>query len=471
MGAEQYAAFSGRLLIVGFGSIGQGFLPLVLRHIDVPRNRITILTADPAGQAEAEEYGIDFVIRPLSPDNFSDILGEYLDDGDFLINLTVDVSSVDLITFCHERNILYIDTVVEPWAGYYTDPDLSPSQRSNYALRETAIGLKDKFAGGPTAVITHGANPGLVSHFVKQALLNIAADTGLKVDQPQARDEWAALARKLNVKTVHIAERDTQVTDQFKKPGEFVNTWSVEGFISEGRQPAELGWGTHEKYFPEDGARHDFGSGAAIYLNRPGAGTRVRTWTPKAGTFQGYLVTHNESISIADYFTVSDQNDIAYRPTVHYAYHPCNAAVLSLHEMEGKNWQEPKSQLLVVDEIVKGIDELGVLLMGHERGAYWYGSQLSIDEARALAPWNNATSLQVCVAVLAGVIWAMENPRAGLCEPEEIDFKRILEIATPYLGPVVGAYTDWTPVKGRSILFDEDVDTEDPWQFKNFRVI
>jgi homospermidine synthase len=119
------------------------------------------------------------------------------------------------------------------------------------------------------------------------------------------------------------------------------------------------------------------------------------------------------------------------------------------------------------EEIVDGIDELGVLLYGHARNAYWYGSQLSIHEARKLAPYQNATGLQVTSAVLAGMVWAIENPRRGVVEAEELDHARILEIMDPYLGPLVGRYTDWTPLSGRSHLFPEDVDRDDPWQFRN----
>jgi homospermidine synthase len=156
---------------------------------------------------------------------------------------------------------------------------------------------------------------------------------------------------------------------------------------------------------------------------------------------------------------------------VHYAYHPCDGAVLSLHEFAGKNWHLQHSKRLIMDEIARGIDELGVLLMGHVRGAYWYGSRLSVDEARRLVPYNNATSLQVTAAVLAGVVWVLENPRASITEPDEIDYARILEICRPYLGEMVGAYTDWTPLQDRGRLFAEDLDTTDPWQFKNFRVV
>ncbi len=96
---------------------------------------------------------------------------------------------------------------------------------------------------------------------------------------------------------------------------------------------------------------------------------------------------------------------------------------------------------------------------------------LTIDEARRVAPHNNATSLQVTAAVLGGIIWAIENPRRGVVEPDEIDFARILEIAAPYLGDLVGVWGDWTPLLDRETLFPEDLDRDDPWQFKNIRVV
>lgn len=466
-----YASFGGRLLFIGFGSIGQGVLPLIRRHIGgLAPERMTIITADDAGRGEAEEFGLRFIQQPLTRENYRQVLLPLVDAGDFVLNLSVDVSSLALIEFCAERNALYLDTCIEPWPGGYTDPSLPPSQRSNYALRESALALRRKLPDGPTAVITHGANPGLVSHFVKQALLNLAADSGVETVEPRVRAAWGALARELGVKVIHIAERDTQIPSVPKQPGEFVNTWSVDGFVSEGSQPAELGWGTHERSLPADGYRHDSGCDSAIYLLQPGAATRVRTWTPQAGPIHGFLITHGESISISDYYTVSDGSRVRYRPTVHYAYHPSDSAVLSVHEFAGRNWRVQQHKRILMDEIVSGIDELGVLLAGHRRNAYWFGSQLGIDEARELAPYNNATSLQVTVAVLAGLVWALENPEQGLVEPDEMDFRRVLEICLPYLGPVVGRYTDWNPLFDRGGLFPEDLDRDDPWQFKNVRV-
>ena len=261
----------------------------------------------------------------------------------------------------------------------------------------------------------------MVSWFVKQALIDIAKDTGALDKEPQTRAEWGALAQKLGVKGIHIAERDTQRAREPKPRNVFVNTWSVEGFVSEGMQPAELGWGTHEKALPDIGRTHSSGCGAAIYLLSPGANTRVRSWTPTPGPQYGFLVTHNEAISIADYLTVRDAaGKPAYRPTCNYAYHPADDAVLSLHEMFGQAGKMQDSwKILDEHEIVDGIDELGVLLYGHKKNAYWYGSQLSVEETRDLAPYQNATGLQVSSAALAGMVWALENPEAGIVEADE----------------------------------------------------
>ena len=444
-----YIDFPGRIVLIGFGSIGQGVLPLVLRHVGIPADRITIVTAEDRGIEEAKRYGVRFVREVLVRENFRRVLEPLVGRGDFVLNVSVDVSSIALIKYCWERGAMYLDTCIEPWAGGYTDPGVPAARRTNYALREEALALRPGNAKSPTAVITHGANPGLVSHFVKQALLNLAADTGVDAGAPATREDWAGLAQTLGVRVIHIAERDTQVSPVRKKKNEFVNTWSVDGFVGEGQQPCELGWGSHERNFPRDGRRHDFA----------------------AGNIFGFAITHGESISIADFLTIRDGGQVVYRPTVHYAYHPCDDAVLSMHEFVGRNCIVQDSKRILMDEISPGgIDELGVLLAGHRKNAYWFGSQLTVDEARQLAPYNNATSLQVTVSCLAGMIWAMENPNRGLVEPDELDFRRVLEICADYLGPVAGEYTDWTPLSDRERLFPEDIDKTDPWQFKNVRV-
>ena len=261
---EVHVNFGGRIVFVGFGSIGQGVLPLILRHIGTSADRIIIFSAEDAGRAEAEHFGVTFKKVALTRENYRQTLQPLLSAGDFLLNLSVDVSSIALVELARERGALYLDTCIEPWAGGYTDPNATVESRSNYAMRLDALNLRTHAKDAPTAVLTHGANPGLVSHLVKQALLNIAKDTGVSAAKPTSREQWAALAQTLGVKVIHIAERDSQVANVPKAANEFVNTWSVDGFVSEGAQPAELGWGSHEKHFPVDGGRHEKGSGCAI---------------------------------------------------------------------------------------------------------------------------------------------------------------------------------------------------------------
>ncbi|EYD77547.1 Homospermidine synthase [Rubellimicrobium mesophilum DSM 19309] len=384
----------------------------------------------------------------------------------FCVNVSVDVSSLDVMTFCREIGVLYIDTVAEPWAGFYFEtPD--NEARTNYALRQAVRDEAARHPGGSTAVSCCGANPGMVSWFVKEALLRLASDLGRDPGAPTTREGWARLMRDLGVKGLHIAECDTQVRPRPRPRGTFVNTWSVEGFIAEGLQPAELGWGSFEPWFPENGHRHGQGCRSAIWLERPGAITRVHSWCPTPGPQFGFLVTHNEAISIADYYTVGDPATPEFRPTCHYAYHPCDEAVLSLEEMFGSGRKQDRQDILTADEITDGRDELGVLLFGHERNALWYGSRLTNAEARQLAPLQNATGLQVSSAIIAGMVWALENPKAGIVETDEMDHARCLEIQRPYLGSVEAHYTDWTPLSDRWELFPEDIDESEPWAFRN----
>jgi homospermidine synthase len=474
---EVLGRVSGPVVMIGFGSIGRGVLPLLDRHIEFDRSRCTVIDPEDRDRRLLDEYGVRYVRERITQENYRTLLPALLTEGEgqgFCVNLSVDTSSLDIMRLCRELGVLYVDTVVEPWPGFYYDAGRDNATRTNYALRATVMEERRRAPGGTTAVSCCGANPGMVSWFVKEALVRLAGDLGHEASPPATGDRqaWARYMRDLGVQGVHIAERDTQRAVHPKPVDVFWNTWSVDGFISEGLQPAELGWGTHERWMPTNARTFDDPSVPVIFLEQPGANTRVRTWCPSHGAQYGFLVTHNESVSIPDFFTLhGEDGTVEFRPTCHYAYHPCNDAVLSFHEMFGAACRMPDAEhVLDEDEIVDGIDELGVLLYGHARNAYWFGSQLSIEETRALAPHQNATGLQVTSAVLAGIVWALEHPEAGIVETDDMDHVRCLEIQRPYLGPVNGYYTEWTPLTDRPGLFDEDVDPDDPWQFRNVLV-
>src|SRR5215470_14445621 len=229
-----HARIDGSIVMIGFGSIGKGTLPLIERHFAYDKDRLVVIDPEDKDRALLDERGIRFIHLAVTRDNYRGLLTPLLTGGGgqgFCVNVSVDTSSLDIMELCNELGALYVDTVNEPWAGFYYNPKLGPAARSNYALREATMKAKRaRKPGSHTAVSCCGANPGMVSWFVKQALLNIAQDIGLKFKEPKTREEWARLARKAGVKGIHIAERDTQRAKQPKPMNVFVNTWSVEGF-------------------------------------------------------------------------------------------------------------------------------------------------------------------------------------------------------------------------------------------------
>lgn len=459
--------FPGDIVIVGFGSIGKAITPLIRRHLRLTdRARLIVLCPETVPSSMVAEFDLHAEQVALSEDNYKFVLKKYVGKQKrrgLVINVANEVSSADLADFCALNNSHYIDTVVEPWPGFYFSKDES-IDKSNYGLRESFLNLKKRHHNTPTAISCCGANPGMVSWLVKDALLLLANKLGHDVEHPRDRKSWGYLMMALGVKGIHIAERDTQARKEPKLDNEFVNTWSVEGLVAEGLQPAELGWGTHEKMLPDDGMIHDYGCGAAIYLKKPGATVKVQTWTPDHGNHFGYLITHNEAISIADYFTVKEESGkVKYRPTCHYAYHPTNDTVMSIKELleYRKGEIQDKKTILTSNNIIDGSDQLGVLLYGHSLNAMWHGSTLSINETRELAPYQNATGLQVSSAILAAIFYCIKNPNLGILETDDLDHNFCLNIQKPYLGKISTHYTDWHP---------EPKNDSDPWQFSNVRI-
>ena len=192
-----HGKITGPIVMIGFGSIGRGTLPLIERHFDYDRSRFVVIDPHDSNRALLDERGIRFIQEALTPENYKALLEPLLTEGGgqgFCVNLSVDTGSLDIMQFCSELGALYIDTVNEPWLGFYFDHSKGPAARSNYALREATIAAKHaRPAGTTTAVSCCGANPGMVSWFVKQALLNLAADLGLQTPEPKTRAEWGAL--------------------------------------------------------------------------------------------------------------------------------------------------------------------------------------------------------------------------------------------------------------------------------------
>src|SRR5208282_5381286 len=194
-----HARFDGPIVMIGFGSIGKGTLPLLERHLAFDREKFAVVAPEDEDRRLLDERQLRFIHEAITKENYRDVLKPLLTAGPdrgMLVNLSVDTSSVDLMEFAKDIDAFYIDTVVEPWPGLYTDGSRSISERSNYALREGVLDLRRRRPGGVTAVSCCGANPGMVSWMVKKALTDIASELKLGFVEPQSREDWARLMQR-----------------------------------------------------------------------------------------------------------------------------------------------------------------------------------------------------------------------------------------------------------------------------------
>ncbi|HLQ45514.1 MAG TPA: saccharopine dehydrogenase NADP-binding domain-containing protein, partial [Planctomycetaceae bacterium] len=491
--------FGGHILILGCGSVAQCTIPLVLRHLEMSANRITVMDMrdNRALIAAALERGVTYVHERLTKDKFHEQLGRYLGPGDILLDLAWNLQTLELLEWCRQHGVCYINTSVEVWDPY---EGMNRRPLTEQTLYHRHMQLREMIARwgdnkGPTAVLDHGANPGLVSHFTKRALIEI----GQRIIEDSPRDarvaalrqaierqQFSELARLSGVKVIHVSERDSQRSNRPKDSDEFVNTWSVEGLYEEGIAPAELGWGTHERRLPADAQQHAHGPQNQICLERRGMNTWVRSWCP-SGEIRGMVIRHGEAFSISERLTCLDERgDVIYRPTVHYAYSPCEDAMGSLDELRLREYRMHGRERILRNEIVSGRDELGCLLMGHDYNSWWVGSVLDINETRRLVPGQTPTTLQVASSLLGALFWMIGNPHEGVNLPDDLPHEVILRIAMPYLGPFRSYPVDWSPngycrdgsTGNNSIGHNGSLnnalpingDDHEPWQFEHFLI-
>lgn len=479
--------FGGKILMVGYGAVAQCTLPILAKLIHAPLHNITVM--DFENKAEVlkpwTDKGVHFVNDRVTRENLGALLKKYVKAGDLLIDLAWNIDACEILQWCHDNGVLYINTSVEVWDPYTEADKRHPTEKTLYwrqmNLHRMVAGWKEK---GPTAVIEHGANPGLISHWTKLGLMDIAhrAMEDKRVSGRAAEElaqymkdrAFNRLAMRLGVKVIHCSERDTQITNQPKQVDEFVNTWSIEGFREEGATTAEMGWGTHEKELPLLAYQHPEGPKNQICLARMGMNTWVRSWVPHY-PIVGMVVRHGEAFTISDRLTVWEGGKAVYRPTVHYAYCPCDCAIVSLHELRGRDYELQPRLRIMTDEITGGSDILGALLMGHPYSSWWTGSDLSIEESRRLVPHQNATTMQVAVSVVAATAWMIGNPAMGLCVPDDLPHDFVLPLANPYLGKSLSLPSDWTPLKHYRNAFKGfnrlSVEPDNLWQFKNFLLV
>src|SRR3989338_3915383 len=160
--------FQGKILVIGCCSVSQCALPLILKLIGVSPKKVTIM--DPVDNRprvkEVLAQGVSYVFERIVQDNYKTLLPNYVGSGDLIIDLAYDIDCCSILQWCHDHNVLYINTSVELWYPYQGAEGKDTTELTLYArhMAMQKVMKNWKNPKGATGIKDHAANPGLASH-------------------------------------------------------------------------------------------------------------------------------------------------------------------------------------------------------------------------------------------------------------------------------------------------------------------
>lgn len=455
--------FDGRIVQFGFGAVGKSFYEKIRQEIQFKENQYYVITRD---KSEFEAYinlgGIatNFLTHEINRENFKSLFEKYLTRGDLLIDFADTVGTRDILEWCAQNNIMYINTGEadwpENWYSIFNENKLKNEIKEKYHK-------KNKYP----IVLQHGNNPGLVSHFVKKGIEYIV-HTQYKKDKQLKKlvmnHQFKEVARILNIKMIHVNDIDLQKIEASNYKNCLYNTWCVDSFFFELLSEATVNMGTHENMnFKEECKMIDKTNGY-LELKKLAVDTKCCTYYPY-GKFDGYLVPHEETITIAKSLEIKENERVVYRPTVMFIYAPCNSACNYLKNAKVNEYPEidpnkpldcenengeiitrgyiyPEySEIVYKEKIMSGTEYVGVLLMGENFEPVWVGNRIepSFLYKQKNSYWQTPTITPVAMSALAAVCWMIKNKdKGGIYFPEDItDFNEILKKAEKYISKTI----------------------------------
>ena len=452
--------FSGKIVQFGFGAVGKSFFEKIKKEIKYNENNYIVITMD---KSEFEAYvnmgGIitNFYVKEINKDNFKEIFGSLLSDGDLLIDFADTVGTRDICSWCCENNIMYLNTGEadwpDNWYSIFNENILKNEIKEKYKN-------DDKYNKYPI-VLQHGNNPGLVSHFVKLAIEHIVTKQfkkDKKLKQLLKEHKFNEIAKELGIRMIHVNDIDLQKIKEEFMADKLVNTWCVDSFFFELLSEATENIGTHEIIDNDEKIKKlDIDKGFLEYKELA-ANLKCKTFYPN-GYFEGFLVPHEETITIAKSLEVKDNNKVIYRPTVMFIYSPCDLAKSYLEKSKINNNRKdyevidnqtivrghtyPNNIEIVYQEKIKeGTEYVGVLVMGDKFNPVWVGNRVEMNflyKHKKGSFWQSPTITPVAMSALAAVCWMIKNKdKGGIYFPDDIyDYKYIIKKAEKYISKTI----------------------------------
>lgn len=307
---------------------------------------------------------------------------------------------------------------------------------------------------------------GLVSHFVKAGLEYIVKKQFKKdecLNKLLEENKFNELAKELDLKEIHVNDNDFQEVKDIFDDTKLYSTWSVDSFFFEMLSEATANIGTAENSYNETECnmidlKNGFLEFKELAINKVG-----KTYYPK-GSFEAYLVPHEETITIAKSLEVKSGGEVLYRPTVVFLYSPCDYAIKylqrakanedsdanSLQDIKNANnnlvirgFKYPeRAEIIYKEKIKDGTEYVGVLLLGSKFDPVWVGNRIKknfLYKDKKSSFWQTPTITPVAMSALAASCWMIKNKdRGGVYFPDDInDYKAIIEFAEKYISKTI----------------------------------
>ena len=479
--------FSGRILQFGFGAVGKSFFEKLSKEISYNENNYYVITGD---DSEFKAYvnlgGIiqNFIVGTINKDNFAEVFGRYIGSGDLLIDFADTVGTKDICRWCAQNNIMYINTGEADWPeNWYSILD---ENLLKVAMKEEFKNIKVPI------VLQHGNNPGLVSHFVKRGLESIVEkqfkqkrgvlgkrtnkqSNEKSMDYKQLKElinggKFNELAKILGVRMIHVNDIDTQQVSEPYNPDKLYTTWCMDSFWFEMLSEATCNIGPHEKLEFNDACKRVDRENGFLEFEKLAADKRCKTIYP-GGSFEGYLVPHEETITISkglEVRKINEQGQVEseYRPTVMFIYSPCDYATRYFKEAKVNNYPNPDPdkpqdkedllgdsiirgykypknfEMLYQEKISAGTEYVGVLIMGENFDPVWVGNRVEMSylyKSKKSSYWQTPTITPVAMSALAAVCWMIKNKdKGGIYFPDDIkDYGYIIGLAEKYISKTI----------------------------------
>ena len=459
--------FKNKIVQFGFGAVGKSFFEKVSKEIKFEKNKYFVISRNKLEYTFFLELGGNignFIVADINRNNYKEIFSKYLDEGDFLIDFADSVGTKDFIEWCAKQNVMYLNTGETDWEDNWYS--IFEENLKKNKLRDDLKhnGSENKYP----IVIQHGNNPGLVSHFVKAGLEYIVKKqfkNNIKLNTLLEEDKYNELARELDLKEIHVNDNDYQVVKDKFDENILYSTWSIDSFFFEMLSEATANIGTSEKVdYENECNKIDYKNGFLEFKNI--AIDKVgKTYYPK-GRFEGFIVPHEETITIAKALEVKNGEDLLYRPTVVFLYSPCNFAVeylkkarvnnyRYLDENNPKDFDNPNSnsiirgfkypkraEIIYKENIKDGTEYVGVLLLGSNFNPVWVGNRVEkkfLYKDKSSSYWQTPTITPVSASALAASCWMIEHRnQGGIYFPDDIkDYKYIINFAEKYISKTI----------------------------------